>query len=435
MGEWVEGGVFWHVYPLGFVGAEREAIVAGVRQRLGQLEGWLDYVCELGCSGLLLGPVFASETHGYDTVDHLRIDARLGDEGDFERLVAAAHGRGLAVVLDGVFNHVGRSFPRFVDAAQNGGSSRYAHWFRRQGKNQEFATFEGHHALVALDHAQPEVAAYVRDVLTFWLTRGADGFRFDAAYAMPPAFWQHVLPAVRAQFPQAFFFGEVIHGDYAKITAESGFDSITQYELWKAIWSAINDKNFFELAWSLERHRAYAAQFPPMTFIGNHDVTRIASQLREPEHLPHAIVALLTLPGIPTIYAGDEQAFRGVKEQRAGGDDAVRPAFPSSPAELAPFGWPIYRLHQTLIGLRRQHAWLQHAALEVDSRANHVLVYSCRRNTEESLTVVLNIGTEPFTLPGQAQRVLSNHDDQASPHAETLVVSANGWLICQRVPG
>ena len=92
----------------GAVGAAR---AEPARHRLRQLERWLDYAAGLGCDGLLLGPVFAAETHGYDTVDHFRIDPRLGDEGDFDALVAAAGQRGLRLVLDGVFNHVGRAFP------------------------------------------------------------------------------------------------------------------------------------------------------------------------------------------------------------------------------------------------------------------------------------------------------------------------------------
>ena len=152
--------------------------------------------------------------------------------------------------------------------------------------------------------------------------------------------------------------GEVLHGDYVAAVRDGGLDSVTQYELWKAIWSSLNDRNFFELAWALGRHNEFAAAFLPMTFIGNHDVTRIASRLGDLRHLPHALAVLFTVPGSPSVYAGDEQAFRGVKYDRAGGDEEIRPAFPATPGDLAPDGWPTYRLHQDLIGLRRRHAWL-----------------------------------------------------------------------------
>ena len=244
------------MYPLGFTGAEKEALRAGepVRHRLPQLAGWLDYAVELGCSGLLLGPIFAAETHGYDTIDHFTVDPRLGDQADFDHLVAEAGRRGLRIVLDGVFNHVGRSFPTFQAALADGPGSPAARWFRRDKESGDYETFEGHHQLVALDHEEPEVLGYVVRAMTHWLDRGAAGWRLDAAYAVPPAFWAKALPRVRAAHPDAWFVGEVIHGDYAAYATASGLDSVTQYELWKAIWSSLNDGNFFELAWALDRH-------------------------------------------------------------------------------------------------------------------------------------------------------------------------------------
>jgi glycosidase len=436
--DWTRHAIFWHVYPLGFTGAERTARSGAgqaVVHRLSHLESYLDYAVELGCSALQLGPIFASESHGYDTVDHLRIDPRLGDEADFDRLVARAQSKGLELVLDGVFNHVGRSFPRLQATVREGQGSQYARWFKRTGPGpDDFTTFEGHHSLVALNHAEPEVAAYVTEVMQHWLGRGAAGFRLDAAYAVPNEFWQRVLPQLRERHPKAWFVGEVIHGDYNRIVSESGLDAVTQYELWKAIWSAINDQNFFELAHALERHRGFVEHFSPMTFVGNHDVTRIASRLKDAAHLPHALVTLFTVPGVPSIYAGDEQAFRGVKEERAGGDDAVRPAFPASPKELAPYGWPIYRLHQDLIALRRRHAFLHGARLEIDVRTNPGLVYSCHdpSGAHKPLTVALNVGAEPLRLASRVRRLLSSASNRAADHHEPSVVEPHGWLIGER---
>ena len=267
--------------------------------------------------------------------DHFQIDPRLGDQDDFDHLIAEAGRRGLRVVLDGVFNHVGRSFPAFQAALAGGSGSPAARWFRYDPAAGEYATFEGHHQLVALDHEEPEVLDYVAQVMTYWLDRGAAGWRLDAAYAVPASFWAKVLPVVRDAHPDAWFLGEMIHGDYAAYAADSGLDSITQYELWKAIWSSLNDPNFFELAWTLGRHNDVLDAVMPQTFVGNHDVTRLASRLTDERHFGHALAVLLTVGGIPSIYYGDEQAFRGVKEERAGGDDEIRPAFPASPAELA----------------------------------------------------------------------------------------------------
>ena len=282
---WVSHAIWWQVYPLGFVGAYPAAAPPDPGQhRLRRLVDWLDHAIELGASGIALGPVFASRTHGYDTTDHHRIDPRLGNEADFDYLVAEAHRRGLRLLLDGVFNHVGVDFAHHREAPHNDASAR---WFR--GRPGRFHTFEGHAELITLNHDNPEVIDYTADVMAHWLGRGADGWRLDAAYAVPQKFWAATLPKVRTLYPDAWFVGELIHGDYAAVVDAAGFDSATQYELWKAIWSGLNDGNFFELDWALQRHNTLLSSFAPLTFIGNHDVTRIASQLEHPDHLAHAV--------------------------------------------------------------------------------------------------------------------------------------------------
>jgi cyclomaltodextrinase len=429
--DWVKHAIWWQVYPIGFVGAEQaaaeraskaptsEAPGQTVAHRLGQLVPWLDYVLELGASGLALGPVFASETHGYDTTDYFRIDPRLGDDADFDELIAQCHARGLKVLLDGVFNHVGRSFGAFQGVLTDGPGSPAASWFRLRwpesgwapGTEPGYEDFEGHHHLVALNHDEPAVAALVTDVMKHWLGRGADGWRLDAAYAVPASFWAPVLAEVRREYPDSYFVGEYIHGDFAEEVERSRLDSVTQYELWKAVWSSLNDANFYELASALERHNGFLDTFVPLTFVGNHDVTRLASKLTNPDQLALALTVLLTVGGTPCIYYGDEQAFRGVKEDRAGGDDAVRPAFPAGPAELAEDGWSVYHLHQELISLRRRHAWLHRARTTVLTLSNEHLVYQVRGDgkaaagsTEEggagaALTVALNLSGTPADLP------------------------------------
>jgi cyclomaltodextrinase / maltogenic alpha-amylase / neopullulanase len=451
--EWVTHAVWWHVYPLGFTGAPTlhadpaDAADAAdsansdepVAHRLPRLLDWLDYAIELGASGLMLGPIFASGSHGYDTTDFFRIDSRLGDDADFDALIAAAHDHGLRVLLDGVFNHVGRGFPLFQTVLHGQASGEESRWFRRTGENPDggpqFENFEGHDALVALNHDEPAVADYVTSVMNHWLARGADGWRLDAAYAVPPSFWAQVLPRVRAAHPHAYLFGEVIHGDYVQIARESRFDAVTQYEVWKAIWSSLNDRNLFELAHALHRHTGYLDAFVPLTFVGNHDVTRIASQLDEPDHLAHALVVLFTIGGTPAVYYGDEQAFHGLKEERAGGDDAVRPAFPDGgPQHLSTLGWPAYRLHQDLIGLRRRHSWLHRARIEQLDLSNEQFVYRVHEG-DQQLCVVLSLGDAPARLPvpGWAARVLlsgaSQGAEQPGLESGQITLPAHGWAI------
>jgi cyclomaltodextrinase len=403
-----------------------------VRHRLPQLLDWLDYLLDLGANGLALGPVFASGTHGYDTEDHRRIDPRLGDDADFDALVEACHGRGVKLLLDGVFNHVGRGHPAFQAVLEQGPGAPTADWFRLRWPDgpdaePEYDTFEGHGGLVALDHGSPAVADLVTDVMTHWLDRGADGWRLDAAYAVPPAFWAAVLPRVRAAHPDAYVVGEVIHGDYPRIVAESGMDAVTQYELWKAVWSSLNDGNLHELAHALGRHDGFLDSFVPLTFVGNHDVTRIASRLTDVRHLPHALAVLFTVGGTPSVYAGDEQAFTGVKEDRAGGDDAVRPPFPASPAQLAPFGEPTHRLHQELIGLRRRHRWLHRARTTPLHLANRQLSYASAADGQR-LVVALNLDDAPAELPAPGAGTLLAGAGEVRP-GRSVRLPGHGWAV------
>ncbi|MGE0219998.1 alpha-amylase family protein [Mycolicibacterium sp.] len=428
--DWVEHVLWWHLYPLGFVGAHPADPAPGPDEhRLSRITDWLDYAVELGASGLALGPVFASRSHGYDTTDHYRIDPRLGDDADFDALVAQARSRGLRILLDGVFNHVGTDFPRFRDALSGGDTS----WFRV--RNGAFATFEGHDGLIALDHRNPEVVDYTVDVMCHWLDRGADGWRLDAAYAVPDRFWAQVLPRVRAAHPQAWFVGEVIHGDYAARVRDSTFDSVTQYELWKAIWSSLNDGNFHELDWSLTRHDELLDTFVPLTFIGNHDVTRIASQLTNPDHVEHALVILLTTGGTPSVYAGDESAYRGVKEDRFGGDDAVRPEFRSPGEGVGPHGQQVFRAHQHLIGLRRRHPWLHTARTAPLRVTNRGYVYVSRAAAgADALVVALNVDDAPLPLAlpelgFTAGEVIAGSGAPPQEIVTDTTVPGQGWLI------
>ncbi|GIG27718.1 alpha-amylase family glycosyl hydrolase [Cellulomonas marina] len=454
---WVRHAVLYHLYPLGFLGAERTAdeVPEGeVRHRLSALEPWLDHAVSLGASGILLGPVFASRTHGYDTTDHLAVDRRLGDEADLVALFAAAHARGLRVVLDGVFNHVGEDFGEYRQALAEGPSSPAARWFRLRwpdpsaadgGGHPAHDDFEGHGALVALAHDEPAVAAHVEHVMRYWLERGADGWRLDAAYAVPPAFWAPVLTAVRAAHPDVYVVGEVIHGDYAGIVAASGMDAVTQYELWKATWSSLEDGNAWELAHALRRHAEFTEAFVPLTFVGNHDVTRIASRLSDPRHLDHALALLLTVPGTPCVYAGDEHGFTGVKEDRAGGDDAVRPAFPATPSELSPVGLPVLHRHQELVGLRRRHPWLHDAELSVRHVSNPLLVVALAPRAgapdagpDEGVLLVLSTDDAevrwglPADLPGAlaaGPAALAAGTGSLADGGRTVVLPPHGWAV------
>lgn len=400
---WVDHLIGWHVYPLGFVGAPARLESQEVSHRLAHLGAWLDHAVALGCSSLALGPVFSSASHGYDTLDYFTIDPRLGDDDDFDHLLQAAHARGLSVLLDGVFNHVSRR-NRIVQDAQSAGpdsdAGRMVRWCEGH-----LDVFEGHSDLVALNHDNPAVREHVTRIMNYWCGRGVDGWRLDAAYSVNPEFWAAVLPSVREKYPDVWIFGEVIHGDYASIVRASGMDSVTQYGLWKGIWSSIESRNFFELDHALGRHNEFSDAFTPMTFVGNHDVTRIASRVGQ-DGAVLATAILATIGGIPLIYYGDELAYRGVKEERFGGDDDIRPVFPASPADLSNLGADTLRAHQSLLGLRRRHPWLVDARTESLDLTNERYVYRTGVPGVEPLIVELDVRDGCSVLIREAGQVV-----------------------------
>jgi len=259
--------------------------------------------------------------------------------------------------------------------------------------------------------------------VTHWTEMGADGWRFDAAYAPGADAWRPITDAVRFLHPEVWMLGEVIHGDYAEFVEKSGMDTVTQYELWKAVWSSIATKNFWELAHALGRHRTMLENFVPYTFVGNHDTTRIASQIDDPHHLEHAVALLALLPGIPAVYSGDEQGFTGVKTESFFGDDAIRPQFPAHPYELLPFGRSLYDLHQRLLGLRRRHRWLWTANVATRELTNEFVVVELTGRDGERLDLALNVGDQPRALPPGT--VL-----EASDHTATEV-PPHGWVVVE----
>lgn len=333
---WYDEATFYHIYPLGLCGAPE--VNDGVCvDRISKLTGWIDHLKELNIGAVYFSPVFESDNHGYDTRDYTKIDCRLGTNEDFAKLCEKFHDAGIRVVLDGVFNHVGRGFWAFEDVKKNRENSRYKDWFCINfGGNSNYNDgfwyegWEGHFELVKLNLHNNEVVEHIFSCIKGWVDEfKIDGLRLDVAYSLEESFLKSLRKFCKELDPDFFLIGEMIHGDYNRIVNSEMLDSATNYECYKGLYSSFNSMNMFEIAHSLNR------QFGPegwtlykgknlMCFADNHDVTRIYSILEEKEHIFPLYAVLFAMPGIPCIYYGSEWGAKGEKSQ---GDSALRPAF------------------------------------------------------------------------------------------------------------
>jgi len=406
---WAQDAFFYHVYPLGQCGAEsRNDFCSPPKPRLDQLHGWIDHLRGLGANALYLGPVFEATAHGYDTADYYHVDRRLGSDETLAGLRAALHAAGIRVILDGVFHHVGRDFLAFRDLRQNGPHSAYRDWFagvdfrRHSPYGDPFAydAWEGHFDLVKLNVHHPDVRVHLFGAVRSWVERfGIDGLRLDVAYALDPGFIHDLASFCRTLRPDFWLLGEAIHGDHRRLAGPGLLDAVTNYECYKGLYSSHNDRNYFEIAHSLNRLFGDSGLYRQLTtynFADNHDVNRIASTLRNPAHLYPLHLLLFTMPGVPSVYAGSEWGIEGVK---ANGDDRLlRPAL-SSPADAA-----VHARHPDLAQAIARFAAIRRssAALRVGSyRQSYVTSEQFafeRKHMSESMVVAVNAAVAPVQI-------------------------------------
>ena len=330
MHTWYEQAVFYHIYPLGLLGAEKTNTLTETAHRLTELESWIPHISDLNGSAIYIGPLFESCTHGYDTKDFRLVDRRLGSNEDFARFVRLCHENGIRVVVDGVFNHTGREFFAFQDIREKREASPYKDWYRGVnfgwgsplGDPFGYEAWQGHFELPCLNLRNPEVRQYLFDSIQFWVDNfNIDGIRLDCANVLDFGFMKELREKTSAMKPDFWLMGEVIHGEYNRWVNPEMLHSVTNYELHKALYSGHNDHNYFEIAHNVRRLEAVGRSL--YTFVDNHDEDRIASKLLNPAHLAPLYTLLFTLPGIPSIYYGSEWGIQGRRGHNS--DTELRP--------------------------------------------------------------------------------------------------------------
>lgn len=400
---WERSALFYHIYPLGLCGAPWENPGGEPVDRISRIHDWIPHLKKMHVNAIYFSPLWESGTHGYDTHDYTQLDRRLGTNADFARLCDALHANGIRVVIDGVFNHVGRGFFAFQDVLRNGQNSPYCSWFcnlwfgnsNRFGDPFSYESWHGCEELVKLNLKNNDVVNYLENAILSWMDQfHIDGIRFDAADCIDHDFFRRIRHTIKSKNPDCWLMGELIHGNYAQFANPDMLDSSTNYECWKGIWSSHNDKNYFEINYAMNRQKDIYRDLALYNFADNHDVARLATQLKDSRHLPLVYALLYAMPGIPSVYYGSEFGIQGEKQD--GTDINLRPELNIAEmhAEENALTQFLYRLGAAYAQKSALHTG-EFATVEV---RNQQLVFR-RGEGADALYCVLNLQDCPADLP------------------------------------
>ncbi len=396
---WFNESVIYQMYPLGFCGAPQnnDGVLCS---RILKIADAIPHLVRLNVNAVYFCPIFESSSHGYDTIDFSKIDVRLGSNEDFKILCSRLHQNGIKVILDGVFNHVGRDFFAFKDVRENKWNSPYTDWFyvnfdSNSSYNDGFwyEGWEGHYELVKLNLDNQAVKDYLFERVGEWIDFfSIDGLRLDVAYLLNRQFMRELTSFCLSKKSDFFLAGEMIHGNYNDIVGEGMLHSATNYECYKGIYSSFNSMNMFEIGHSLKRQFGFEDWClyrgkHLISFVDNHDVSRIASILTNKNHLIPAYGILFGMPGIPCVYYGSEWGMEGKKED---GDNALRPEIDTLQVNA------LSEFVSKAAGIRRGSKALCNGSFDILHMTNRQLIFE-RVFEEERIVVMINADEKEYT--------------------------------------
>ncbi len=436
---WAYESVFYQIYPLGFCGAPYEND-GNPEHRILKVLDWIPHMKKLGINAIYFSPLFESDTHGYNTRDYTRIDTRLGTNEDFKKVCDALHAEGIRIILDGVFNHVGRGFWAFQDVLKNRENSPYRWWFHNisfEGNSNYndglwYEGWEGNYDLVKLNLGNEDVVQHIFSAVKGWVDEfDIDGLRLDVAYCLPDEFCRRLREYCDSLKDDFFILGEVLHGEYGRMLEAKNIHSVTNYQCYKGIHSAFNSLNMFEIIHSLARlfgpeDWTVARGRHLLSFIDNHDVTRAASIINNPAHLPLTYALIYGMPGIPCVYYGSEW---GEKADKSQGDPALRPCFDAPQwNELTDY---IAHLSEAKKGSEA----LNYGGFRSVVLTNKQCIFE-RRTDNERVLVAINADSEPYTAHfdagcGQAEDLITGNKHDFGGGSELAPYTAYFWK-CER---
>ncbi len=438
---WINDTVFYNIYPLGFCGAPKTND-GKLEYRLDKIYDFIEHFKELSVNAIVFNPVFESSKHGYDTIDYYKIDCRLGDNNSFKKICDTLHKNGIKVLLDGVFNHVGRDFFAFKDIQQNGMSSIYCNWFHNirfdrqspKGDNFSYEGWAGHYDLVKLNLQNEIVVNHLLDAVKMWINEfDIDGLRLDAADCVDIEFFKKLRNTCKQLKPDFWLYGEITNGDYNRWANDNTLDSVTNYEVYKALYSCHNDRNYFEFAHSIDRQHGPYGIYKNLylyNFVDNHDVNRIASSLRDSKLLKNVHTLLFTMPGAPSIYYGSEFGIKGTRTQHC--DYDLRPCIDidnieNPDHELLEHIRKLSKIKHTLDALKygnykNEAIGLEHLCYSMKSENQTVYVLLNQSNETRNITI-------PTEVSGILTDVLNDNKQYGCDRLLNIDIDAKSSMI------
>lgn len=342
--KWVKDTVWYQIFPDRFYNADESINPKDVKPwgteptgdnfMGGDLQGVLDkldYLCDLGITGLYFCPIFEATTnHRYDTIDYFKIDKALGDKKTFKKLVDEAHKRGMKIMLDAVFNHIGYFSPQWQDVIKNNEKSKYKDWFyikkfpvvdkpleELDGNNLNYETFGRTPLMPKLNTENKEVVEYLLDVAKYWVEdMKIDAWRLDVCNEVDHVFWRKFREVVKTINPDVYILGEVWHDGLPWLMGDQ-FDAVMNYPITEAIkeYFCLDEINTEQFKFMVEDNKvSYLRQIGETTFnlLDSHDTPRILTVAKgNKEKMKLSYLFMFTQAGSPCIYYGDEIGMEG----------------------------------------------------------------------------------------------------------------------------
>lgn len=460
--EWVKHAVFYQIFPDRFNRSNRTQHPRGIYFKPwgsppeeqgyqgGDLYGIvekLDYLKDLGINALYLNPIFsAASNHRYNAYDFLQVDPLLGGDAALRVLLDEAHQRGIKVVLDGVFNHTGRGFWAFHHILENGSNSPYIDWFTVQDwplhpypegpkVKPNYYSWWNNASLPKLNTNNPGVRDYLLYVTRYWLEFGADGWRLDVPMEInDDDFWREFRQVVKSTNPEAYIVGEIWFPAQRWLQGDM-FDAVMNYQVTAPILGFFGAENL-NTSWKHQDVRLrpitangfrrqidamfdlydWEIHYAQLNMLDSHDMPRALWLLNnDKQALRLAVLCLMTMPGAPNIYYGDEVGLS------AGGDPYCREAFPWHQPER--MDQELHDFYKAAVELRSAYPVLRIGDFSFVHSQGQIVAYRRRLGGQEAL-VAFNASKSTVILQIPAKRLAHLTFKVAWPQGSDQTLSA-----------